>query len=122
MLVIAIAVVATVGIVGYYGYQGYRYVSTDDARIASNVVSVSPEIAGKILEWRVKEGDMVQKDDVLGRQDLGAAPMDTDDPTANTSIHRKTRNTTENDKGALFQEVNEVRATLLDRCEARGRS
>ncbi len=73
MLVIAIAVVATVGIVGYYGYQGYRYVSTDDARIASNVVSVSPEIAGKILEWRVKEGDMVQKDDVLGRQDLGAA-------------------------------------------------
>jgi multidrug efflux pump subunit AcrA (membrane-fusion protein) len=34
---------------------------------------VSPEIVGKLLEWRVKEGDMVAKDDVLGRQDLGAA-------------------------------------------------
>ena len=72
ILVIAIAVLATAGIVGYYAYQGFRYVSTDDARIASNVVSVSPEIAGKILEWRVKEGDMVQKDDILGRQDLGS--------------------------------------------------
>jgi len=73
ILVIAIAVVAAGGIVGYYWYQGYRYVSTDDARVDSNVVSISPEIVGKVLEWRVKEGDTVQKDEVLGRQDLGAA-------------------------------------------------
>ncbi len=73
IVVIAIAVVAAAGIVGYYAYQGYRYVSTDDARVASNVVSVSPEIVGKVLEWRVQEGDMVQKDEVLGRQDLGSA-------------------------------------------------
>jgi multidrug resistance efflux pump len=26
-----------------------------------------------VVEWRVKEGDTVQKDEVLGRQDLGAA-------------------------------------------------
>ncbi|HVP18854.1 MAG TPA: HlyD family efflux transporter periplasmic adaptor subunit [Spirochaetia bacterium] len=73
ILVVAIAVVVLAGIIGYYWYEGYRYVSTDDARVAANVVSVNPEIAGKILEWRVKEGDVVQKDDVLGRQDLGAA-------------------------------------------------
>ncbi len=73
ILVAAIAVVALGAIVGYYWYQGYRYVATDDSRVAANVVSVSPEIAGTILEWRVKEGDMVQKDDILGRQDLGAA-------------------------------------------------
>jgi multidrug resistance efflux pump len=73
ILVIAIAVVAAGGIIGYYAYQGYRYVSADDARVASNVVAVSPEIAGKVLEWRVKEGDMVDKDEVLGRQDLEAA-------------------------------------------------
>jgi multidrug resistance efflux pump len=72
-LVIAIALVAVAGIVGYYAYEGYLYVSTDDARVAANVVSVSPEIAGKIIDWRVKEGDLVQKDDILGRQDLGAA-------------------------------------------------
>lgn len=73
VIVLAIAVVAVAGIVGWYWYQGARYVSTDDARVAADVISVSPEIVGKLLEWRVKEGDMVAKDDVLGRQDLGSA-------------------------------------------------
>jgi multidrug resistance efflux pump len=73
LLVVAIAVLAAGGIIGYYAYEGYRYVSTDDARVDSNVVAVSPEIVGKVLDWRVKEGDLVQKDEVLGRQDLGAA-------------------------------------------------
>ncbi len=73
IIVLAIAVVAIGAIVGYYAYQGARYVATDDARVAADVVSVSPEIVGKLLEWRVKEGDMVAKDDVLGRQDLGSA-------------------------------------------------
>jgi multidrug resistance efflux pump len=73
LIVIGIAVVAVGGIVSYYAYEGARYVATDDARVAADVVSVSPEIVGKLLEWRVKEGDMVAKDDVLGRQDLGSA-------------------------------------------------
>ena len=73
LLILAIAVLCCLGIAGYYWYQGTRYISTDDSRVASNVVMVSPEIAGKVLEWRVKEGDMVQMGDVLGRQDLGAA-------------------------------------------------
>ena len=73
IIVIAIALAAAASIAGYYWYQGSRYVATDDARVASDVVSVSPEIVGKVLEWRVKEGDTVQKDDILGRQDLGSA-------------------------------------------------
>jgi multidrug resistance efflux pump len=73
ILILAVAAVVAVGIIGYYWYQGSRYVATDDARIASNVVAVSPEILGKVVEWRVKEGDTVQKDDILGRQDLGSA-------------------------------------------------
>jgi multidrug resistance efflux pump len=71
--VIVIAVLAVAVIVGWYAYEGAHYVSTDDARVAADVVSVSPEIIGKLVEWRVKEGDMVSKDDVLGRQDLGSA-------------------------------------------------
>ncbi len=71
-LVLGIAFFCILGIVGYYWYEGARYISTDDARVASDVVQVSPEIVGKLLEWRVKEGDMVGKDDVLGRQDLGS--------------------------------------------------
>jgi multidrug resistance efflux pump len=66
-------VLGAAGIIGYYAYQGRHFVATDDARVDSNVVTVSPEIAGTLIEWRVKEGDMVQRDEVLGRQDLGAA-------------------------------------------------
>ncbi len=73
LIVIGVAVLAVAAIVGYYAYEGARYVKTDDARVAADVVSVSPEIVGKLLEWRVKEGDHVSKDDVLGQQDLGSA-------------------------------------------------
>jgi multidrug resistance efflux pump len=73
LTVLGVALAAVLGIVAYYWIESKRYVSTDDARVASNVVAVMPEIPGKILEWRVKEGDMVRSGDVLGRQDLGSA-------------------------------------------------
>jgi multidrug resistance efflux pump len=73
LIVLGVALAFVLGIVAYYWIQGNRYVATDDARIASNVVAVMPEIPGKILEWRVKEGDMVALGAALGRQDLGSA-------------------------------------------------
>jgi len=69
--VLGITALALLVIVGYYWVEGTRYVKTDDARVASNVVSVTPEIPGTLLEWNVKEGDTVAAGDVLGRQDLG---------------------------------------------------
>ncbi len=71
--VLAVAVVGVALIVAYYGYEGWRFAKTDDARIASNVVAVIPEIPGKLIEWNVKEGDRVAKGALLGRQDLGSA-------------------------------------------------
>jgi multidrug resistance efflux pump len=73
ILVIAIVVVVVAAIAGWYWYQGAHYVATNDARVSADLVSISPEIVGKLLEWRIKEGDMVAKDDVLGRQDLESA-------------------------------------------------
>jgi multidrug resistance efflux pump len=70
---LGITVVAILGIAAFYWIEGTLYVSTDDARVASNVVAVIPEIPGKIVEWRVKEGDRVSSGDPLGRQDLGSA-------------------------------------------------
>lgn len=72
IIVIAIALVCGLCVVGYYWYEGAHFIATDDSRVSAEVVSVNPEIGGKILEWRVKEGDMVAKDDVLGRLDLGS--------------------------------------------------
>ena len=73
LAILGAAAVVVLAIVSYYAYQGGHYVKTDDARVASNVVAITPEIPGKILEWRVKEGDQVQAGDILGRQDLGSA-------------------------------------------------
>jgi multidrug resistance efflux pump len=71
--ILGAAAVAILGIVSYYAYEGSHYVKTDDSRVASNVVAVTPEIPGKLLEWRIKEGDQVEAGDILGRQDLGSA-------------------------------------------------
>jgi multidrug resistance efflux pump len=73
ILVIALAVACVAAIGGYYWYQGREYVSTNDARVSADLVSVSPEIPGKLVEWRVRDGDVVAKGDELGRQDLGTA-------------------------------------------------
>ncbi len=57
-------------IVFYYHYQSVHYVTTDDARVAADMVNVVPEVTGKLVEWQVKEGDKVEAGEVLGRQDL----------------------------------------------------
>ena len=59
-------------IVVFYWYEGANFVTTEDARVSANLVTISPEINGKIVEWNIKEGDMVRAGDVLGRQDLSA--------------------------------------------------
>jgi multidrug resistance efflux pump len=73
LIVLAAAALSALAIGGYYWYRGSRFIITDDARVAANLVSVSPEIAGRLLEWRALEGDRVSAGEVLGRQDLGAA-------------------------------------------------
>ncbi|QGP91664.1 p-hydroxybenzoic acid efflux pump subunit AaeA [Neomoorella glycerini] len=72
-VVLLLALAGAGGIAYYYHYQAVNYASTDDARVAADTVTVSPEIPGKLLAWLVQEGDMVKAGQVLGRQDLGAA-------------------------------------------------
>jgi len=73
IIVLIIIVAGGVGIIGYYGYQNAHYVSTDNARVAADVVQVSPEIPGNLLSWNIREGDVVTSGEILGRQDLQAA-------------------------------------------------
>ncbi len=70
--VVGALVLVLAGIVGWYWLEAEYFVTTDDARVSANLVVISPEIGGKIVEWNVKEGDNVRSGDVLGRQDLGA--------------------------------------------------
>lgn len=65
---IVILVVAG-GIIFYYWYENAHYVSTEDARVSANIVSVTPQIPGRITAWNVAEGDQVQAGGNLGWQD-----------------------------------------------------
>ena len=75
IVILALVVIAAgaLGIVGFYAYKNKYYVSTDDARVTAELVTISPQLAGSIQSWQVKEGDTVRMGDVLGRQDLGTA-------------------------------------------------
>ena len=67
-------VVALGGIAFYYWYENTYYVSTDDARVSADLVSVTPQITGKLLELNVEDGDVVTKNQILARQEMNNLP------------------------------------------------
>ncbi|SFC41194.1 HlyD family secretion protein [Clostridium uliginosum] len=72
-ILITIAV-ALGGIVFYYWYENTYYVSTDDARVSADLVNVTPQISGKLLELNVEDGDVVTKNQILARQEMNNLP------------------------------------------------
>lgn len=64
-----VAVLGLGGIAAYYAYRSAHYVSTDNARVAANTAVVTPEIPGRILEWKVAVGTPVTAGQVIGQID-----------------------------------------------------
>ncbi len=66
-LLIATGVMVLLGflIVGFYWYQGMMYVKTDDARLASPVVTITPQLGGVLTNLPLDEGDEVQPGDIV---------------------------------------------------------
>ncbi len=55
--------------VGYYLFsQSRNYFSTDNAKVTAKLYSVMPVTNGKLISWDVENGDLVEQDQVLGRQ------------------------------------------------------
>ncbi|WP_297421171.1 efflux RND transporter periplasmic adaptor subunit [Clostridium sp.] len=67
-------VVALSSIAFYYWYENTYYVSTEDARVNADFISVTPQISGKLLELNVDEGDKVTKNEILARQEMNNLP------------------------------------------------
>jgi multidrug resistance efflux pump len=59
-------------IVGYYWYNSFYYVKTEDAKVAGDIVKVTPQITAKLLELNVDEGEILVKDQIIGRQEMGS--------------------------------------------------
>jgi multidrug resistance efflux pump len=72
---ILLVIVVALGSIGfYYWYENAYYVSTEDARVNADFVSVTPQISGKLLELNVDEGDKVTKNEILARQEMNNLP------------------------------------------------
>ena len=68
ILMVAVPLVLVVG-GAYFWLTGGRYEDTDNAYVTQPIVSISPDIAGRITEIDVKENQHVNKGDVLFKMD-----------------------------------------------------
>ena len=57
--------VAAVGLLGTWWWRSRGYVSTDDARVKAEIVTVSAEISGRIKSLTKEEGDTVTPGEVM---------------------------------------------------------
>lgn len=62
MLVVPL-VIALAG--AYFYLSGGRYVSTDNAYVQQDTISISPDVSGRIVDVRVKENQRVKAGDIL---------------------------------------------------------
>src|SRR5262245_60385519 len=63
--------VLTLGLGGYFGVRWWLYalhhVYTDDARVKGTLITISSEVAGRLVILAVEEGQRIHKGDLLGQ-------------------------------------------------------
>jgi RND family efflux transporter MFP subunit len=70
LIPVLIALVLIGAGVGYYLYDtGSRYFKTDNAKVTAKMYTITPVTSGKLLEWKVREGEQVRANQNLGRQE-----------------------------------------------------
>lgn len=64
--------VTAIGALIYYVYESINYFSTQNAQVTADMVTLTPEITGKLKELNIQVGDQVQAGQIIGRQDVGS--------------------------------------------------
>jgi len=62
-----VAVLMTLGLVYNYVIEGRKYVSTDNAQIDGEQISVNAPSSGTLTEWTATQGTQLHRDRVVGR-------------------------------------------------------
>jgi membrane fusion protein (multidrug efflux system) len=102
-----IAVVA-----GYIWFTSGRYVSTDNAYVSQDMISISPDVSGKIVEVDVQENQRVHAGDLLFRIDpepYRIALMQADAALASARVDIATKST---DTGSAQADIESARADI----------
>lgn len=72
-LIIVLAFAGGGGMVYYFDYQNNHYVSTDDAQVSADMITITPQLTGRIDDWTAKVGDWVNSGDIIGNQETDTA-------------------------------------------------
>lgn len=56
----------------YYLYQDSHFFYTENASVSADMVTITPEVTGKVETWNVKVGDDVKAGQILGHQDISS--------------------------------------------------
>ena len=69
MAILIVVVIGAVLGVSYYFYETMNYFTTENAQVSANMITITPEVTGKLVAWNISEGDNVKVGQLLGRQD-----------------------------------------------------
>lgn len=97
---------------GYFYLTSGRYISTDNAYVRQDMISVSPDVSGRIVEVDVREKQPVKAGDILFRIDpetyrIALAQADADLATARVQV-----STMATDTGSAAADIQNARAEL----------
>lgn len=68
LLAVLLVLVLAGGSAAYYFLvYGSNFIITDNAKVTAKMYSIYPSAPGSLLEWNVRNGDYVDKNEVLGR-------------------------------------------------------
>jgi multidrug resistance efflux pump len=68
----ALIVIGGLAGIWYYVYQAANFFYTDNAQVTADMITIIPQVTGKLTSWNVKDGDSVKAGQVLGVQDVSA--------------------------------------------------
>jgi len=67
MVLVLILVIAGGSAAYYFFIYSAGFLTTDNAKVTAKMYPIYPSSPGNLLEWNVRNGDYVDKDEVLGR-------------------------------------------------------
>ncbi|MHA6619371.1 efflux RND transporter periplasmic adaptor subunit [Pseudonocardia sp. DLS-67] len=67
IVILVLAVVAGGGVTAWYFIDAQNYVTTDNAQVDGDKISVNAPTSGTVIDWRATQGAELQEDKVVGR-------------------------------------------------------
>lgn len=57
--------------IAWFIYDSTNFFTTENAQITADMITITPELTGKLKDWDIQEGDTVTAGQILGKQDVG---------------------------------------------------